>query len=169
LGPQNFLGRAYQQIPVGITVEGANILTRSLIIFGQGAIRCHPYVLAEMHAAQHPDSRQGLDDFDQAFWGHVRFTVGNVFRSLGHSLTGARLVKIDVDVAPEMVHYYRQLSRYSSAFAVFADTSMLVLGGSLKMRESLSGRLGDILSQMYLMSATLKRFEDDGRPADDAP
>jgi acyl-CoA dehydrogenase len=169
LGPQNFLGRAYQQIPVGITVEGANILTRSLIIFGQGAIRCHPYVLAEMHAAQHPDRKQGLDDFDQAFWGHVRFTVGNVFRSLGHSLTGARLVNIDVDVAPEMAPYYRQLSRYSSAFAVFADTSMLVLGGSLKMRESLSGRLGDILSQMYLMSATLKRFEDDGRQADDAP
>lgn len=169
LGPQNFLGRAYQQIPVGITVEGANILTRSLIIFGQGAIRCHPYVLAEMHAAQHPDREQGLHDFDQAFWGHIRFTIGNVLRSLGQGLTGARLVKIDADVAPEMSHYYRQLSRFSSAFAVFADTSMLVLGGSLKMRESLSGRLGDILSQMYLISATLKRFEDDGRQTADAP
>lgn len=169
LGPQNFLGRAYQQIPVGITVEGANILTRSLIIFGQGAIRCHPYVLAEMHAAQLPNYEQGLHDFDKAFWGHVRFTIGNVLRALGHGLTGARLVKIDTDVAPEMAHYYRQLSRFSSAFAVFADTSMLVLGGSLKMRERLSGRLGDILSQMYLISATLKRFEDDGRQAADAP
>ncbi|SHI45247.1 acyl-CoA dehydrogenase [Pollutimonas bauzanensis] len=169
LGPQNFLGRAYQQIPVGITVEGANILTRSLIIFGQGAIRCHPFVLAEMHAARHPDPEQGLRDFDQAFWGHVRYTLGNVWRSLGHGLTGARFVKIDTDVAPEMARYYRQLSRFSSAFAVFADTAMLVLGGSLKMRERLSARLGDILSQMYLISATLKRYEDDGRQAADAP
>jgi acyl-CoA dehydrogenase len=169
LGPSNFLGRAYQQIPVGITVEGANILTRSLIIFGQGAIRCHPYVLAEMHAAHHPDAKQGLDDFDKAFWGHVRFTIGNVFRTLGNALTGASFIKIDTSVAPEMAGYYRQLSRYSSAFAVFADTSMMVLGGSLKMRERLSARLGDVLSQMYLISATLKRFEDDGRQAADAP
>src|SRR5690606_23027831 len=102
LGPSNFLGRAYQQIPVGITVEGANILTRSLIIFGQGAIRCHPHVLDEMHAAQHTDPKQGLRDFDKAFWGHVRFTLGNVLRALGHGLTGARLIKIDTDVAAEM-------------------------------------------------------------------
>src|SRR5690606_22488835 len=115
-----------------------------LIIFGQGAIRCHPYVLAEMHAAHHPDENQGLDDFDKAFWGHVRFTVGNVFRTLGNTLTGAAFVKIDTSVAPEMAGYYRQLSRYSSAFAVFADTSMMVLGGSLKMRERLSARLGDV-------------------------
>ncbi|NYT63874.1 acyl-CoA dehydrogenase [Alcaligenaceae bacterium] len=169
LGPQNFLGRAYQQIPVGITVEGANILTRSLIIFGQGAIRCHPFVLAEMRAAQHPSREQGLQDFDQAFWGHIRFTLGNVARALGHGLTGARFVKIDTSVAPEMARYYRQLTRFSSVFAVFADTAMLVLGGSLKMRERLSGRLGDILSQMYLVSATLKRFEDDGRHSADAP
>jgi acyl-CoA dehydrogenase len=169
LGPSNFLGRAYQQIPVGITVEGANILTRSLIIFGQGAIRCHPYVLAEMHAARHPDAARGLRDFDRAFWGHIRFTMSNALRALGHGLTGAKLVKIDTDVAPEMAGYYRQLSRYSSAFAVLADASMLVLGGSLKMRERLSARLGDILSQMYLTSATLKRYEDEGRQADDAP
>src|SRR5690606_6584469 len=121
LGPSNFLGRAYQQIPVGITVEGANILTRSLIIFGQGAIRCHPYVLAEMHAARHPDAARGLRDFDRAFWGHIRFTMSNALRALGHGLAGAKLVKIDTDVAPEMAGYYRQLSRYSSAFAVLAD------------------------------------------------
>ncbi len=169
LGPQNFLGRAYQQIPVGITVEGANILTRSLIIFGQGAIRCHPYVLAELHAANHPDPEQALHDFDRALWGHVRYTIGNVFRSLGLGLTAARLVHIDADVAPEMERYYRLLDRFSSAFAAFADISMLVLGGSLKRRERLSARMGDILSQMYLVSATLKRFEDDGRQADDAP
>lgn len=169
LGPANFLGRAYQQIPIGITVEGANILTRSLIIFGQGAIRCHPYVLAEMRAAQSPDRRQGLDDFDRAFWGHVGFVARNKLRALGTALTGGRFVGIDADVAPEMKRYYQLLSRYSAAFALLADTSMLVLGGSLKRRERLSARLGDILSQMYLASAALKRFEDEGRQSADAP
>ncbi|MFM9867598.1 acyl-CoA dehydrogenase [Achromobacter xylosoxidans] len=169
LGPSNFLGRAYQQIPIGITVEGANILTRSLIIFGQGAIRCHPYVLAEMRAAQSPDRRQGLDDFDRAFWGHVGFVARNKLRALGAALTGGRFVGIDADVAPEMKRYYQLLSRYSAAFALLADTSMLVLGGSLKRRERLSARLGDILSQMYLASAALKRFEDEGRQSADAP
>lgn len=169
LGPSNFLGRAYQQIPIGITVEGANILTRSLIIFGQGAIRCHPYVLAEMQAAQSPDRKQGLDDFDSAFWGHVRFVAGNTLRALGTALTGARLVAVNADVAPDMKRYYQSLGRYSAAFALMADSSMLVLGGSLKRRERLSARLGDVLSQMYLISATLKRFEDEGRQAADAP
>lgn len=169
LGPNNFLGRAYQQIPIGITVEGANILTRSLIIFGQGAIRCHPYVLAEMQAAQSPDKTQGLTDFDRAFWGHVGFVARNKLRALGTALTGARYVSVNVDVAPDMLRYYQLLSRYSAAFALLADTSMLVLGGSLKRRERLSARLGDVLSQMYLISATLKRFEDEGRQAADAP
>ncbi|MGE8655983.1 MAG: acyl-CoA dehydrogenase [Achromobacter sp.] len=169
LGPSNFLGRAYQQIPIGITVEGANILTRSLIIFGQGAIRCHPYVLAEMRAAQSPDRKQGLADFDRAFWGHVGFVARNMLRALGTALTGGRFIGIEADVAPEMKRYYQLLSRYSAAFALLADTSMLVLGGSLKRRERLSARLGDILSQMYLASAALKRFEDEGRQAADAP
>ncbi|MGE8641947.1 MAG: acyl-CoA dehydrogenase domain-containing protein, partial [Achromobacter sp.] len=169
LGPSNFLGRAYQQIPIGITVEGANILTRSLIIFGQGAIRCHPYVLAEMQAAQSPDKKQGLTDFDRAFWGHVGFVARNKLRVLGTALTGARYVGVNADVAPDMLRYYKLLSRYSAAFALLADTSMLVLGGSLKRRERLSARLGDVLSQMYLISATLKRFEDEGRQAADAP
>lgn len=169
LGPSNFLGRAYQQIPIGITVEGANILTRSLIIFGQGAIRCHPYVLTEMQAAYSPDQTQGLHDFDLAFWGHVRFVTGNKLRAFGTALTGARLIRIEADVAPGMLRYYQLLSRYSSAFAFLADTSMLVLGGSLKRRERISARLGDVLSQMYLISATLKRFEDEGRQAADAP
>lgn len=169
LGPSNFLGRAYQQIPIGITVEGANILTRSLIIFGQGAIRCHPYVLAEMQAAQSPDRKRGLDDFDAAFWGHAGFVVRNTFRALGTSLTGARFAAVNADVSPAMKRYYQLLGRYSAAFAMLADTSMLVLGGSLKRRERLSARLGDVLSQMYLISATLKRFEDDGRQDADAP
>lgn len=169
LGPNNFLGRAYQQIPVGITVEGANILTRSLMIFGQGAIRCHPFVLAEMQATFHPDQAQGLDDFDDAFFRHVRYSLANVWRTFRDGLTGARRVKMNANVAPDMAVYYRQLSRCSAAFAVLADTAMLVLGGSLKMREMLSARLGDILSQMYLISATLKRYEDEGRQDADAP
>ncbi|WP_269499977.1 acyl-CoA dehydrogenase [Castellaniella sp. S9] len=169
LGPSNFLGRAYQQLPVGITVEGANILTRSLIIFGQGAIRCHPYVLAEMRAAQAEDAEQGLRDFDIAFWAHVRHAVFNALRAVGHGLTGAWLARPDTSVAPEMARHYRQLMRFSAAFATLADVAMLTLGGALKRRESLSARLGDVLSQMVLVSATLKRYQDEGRQAADAP
>ena len=165
LGPQNFLGRAYQQVPVGITVEGANILTRSLILFGQGAIRCHPYVLKEMDAA-----RAGqLDTFDEAFWGHIGYTVGNAARALVMGLTGSHFVSVPSNIAPETRRYYQQLTRFSAAFAFIADLSMGSLGGALKRKEKLSARLGDILSLMYLASATLKRFEDDGRPAADAP
>ncbi len=169
LGPSNFLGRAYQQIPIGITVEGANILTRSLIIFGQGAIRCHPHVLDEMRAAQAADPEQGLADFDRAFWGHVRHTTVNALRAVGHGFTNALLARPDTAVAPEMIRYYRQLTRFSVAFATLADVSMLTLGGALKRRESISARLGDILSQLYLISATLKRYQDEGRQAADAP
>ena len=169
LGPSNFLGRAYQQVPVAITVEGANILTRSLIIFGQGAVRCHPYVLAEMHAAQNPDASQGLVDFDKALWGHIGYVVKNGIRTLVMGLTGSHFVSVGADVAPEAKRYYQQLTRFSSAFAFLSDVSMLLLGGSLKRREKLSARLGDILSQMYLMSATLKRYEAEGRQSADAP
>lgn len=169
LGPSNFLGRAYQQVPIGITVEGANILTRSLIIFGQGAIRCHPYLLPEMQAAQNPDHKMGLRDFDRALWGHVRFTIRNGFYALWLGMTGSHFVPVPVDVAPEMRRYYQQLTRFSSAFAFLTDISLLVLGGSAKRREKLSGRLGDILSLMYLMSCTLKRYEAEGRQQADAP
>ena len=165
LGPQNFLGRAYQQVPVGITVEGANILTRSLILFGQGAIRCHPYVLKEMDAA-----RAGqLEAFDEAFWGHIGYTVGNAARALVMGLTGSHFVSVPSNIAPETRRYYQQLTRFSASFAFISDLSMGSLGGALKRKEKLSARLGDILSLMYLASATLKRFEDDGRPAADAP
>ena len=169
LGPNNFMGRAYQQIPVAITVEGANILTRSLIIFGQGAIRCHPYVLAEMRAAQNPDKAAGLVEFDKAIAGHVAFGIRNALRTLGMGLTGSHFVSVPENIAPETKRYYQQLTRFSSAFAFLADISMGSLGGALKRKEKLSGRLGDILSQMYLCSATLKRFEDEGRQAADAP
>ena len=165
LGPQNFLGRAYQQIPVGITVEGANILTRSLILFGQGAIRCHPYVLKEMNAAREGD----LAAFDDAFWRHIGYTLSNAARALVTGLTGSHFVSVPDGVAPETRRYYQQLSRFSAAFAFLSDISMGTLGGALKRKEKLSARLGDILSLMYLASATLKRYEADGRPTADAP
>lgn len=167
LGPSNYLGRAYQQMPIAITVEGANILTRSMIIFGQGAIRGHPYVLREIAAVANTDRAAALRDFDGALFGHIAFVVSNKARASWMGLTGARFVRApgDANTRP----YYRQLTRLSSAFAFCADVAMLVLGGSLKRRERLSARLGDILSQLYLASSALKRFEDDGRPAEDLP
>jgi acyl-CoA dehydrogenase len=169
LGPNNFIGRAYQQVPVSITVEGANILTRSLIVFGQGAIRCHPYVLKEMNAARDPDRERAARAFDQALWSHVGFTFTNAARAFVMGITGSHWVRVPANVAPETRRYYQQLTRFSAAFAFLGDVSMLVLGGGLKRREKLSARLGDILSLMYLASAALKRFEDEGRQAADAP
>jgi acyl-CoA dehydrogenase len=169
MGPSNFLARAYQQIPIAITVEGANILTRCLIIFGQGAIRSHPYVLKEMHATVEGNRRKAIEDFDQAFFSHVGFVFANAARSLAYGLTAGRLAPAPPAVAPALRGYYRAVSRLSAAFALLTDLSMFILGGSLKRRERISGRLGDILSQMYLISAVLKRYEDDGRPAADAP
>ncbi|SEL29667.1 acyl-CoA dehydrogenase [Nitrosovibrio tenuis] len=169
MGPSNYLGRNYQHIPVSITVEGANILTRNMIIFGQGAIRCHPYVLKEIQSANDGNSTWASRQFDQALIRHVAFTVGNGTRSLLHGLTGASLASAPGSVGPETQRYYSQLTRFSAAFAFLADISMLVLGGSLKRKERLSARLGDILSMLYLCSAALKRFKDDGRPVADAP
>ncbi len=169
LGPNNFMGRAYQQLPIAITVEGANILTRSLIIFGQGAIRCHPYVLAEMQATRQADRGVASRAFDAALFGHVRFSLSNMARAFVMGLTGAFFAAAPSNAAPETRHYYRQLTRVSAAFAFLSDVSMLVLGGSLKRREKLSARLGDVLSQMYLASCALKRFEEDGRKAEDLP
>ncbi len=169
LGPSNFLGRVYQQLPVGITVEGANILTRSLILFGQGAIRCHPYVLKEMQAAHNPDGKQGLLDFDKALFGHIAYTIRHCLLAFRNGLTGSHFVSAPANVAPETRRYYQQLTRFSSAFAFLSDISMLVMGGELKRREKISARLGDILSMMYLCSATLKRYESEGCQPDDAP
>jgi acyl-CoA dehydrogenase len=173
LGPQNFLGRAYQQMPVSITVEGANILTRSMIIFGQGAIRCHPYVLKEMEAARmsaDPAQRdKALVEFDKAFFSHLGFTVSNAARTFVLGITGSHWVGTPAHVAPETRRYYQQLTRFSAAFAYIADISMVVIGGDLKRKEKISARLGDILSYMYLCSATLKRFEAEGRQKEDAP
>ncbi|MSQ19156.1 MAG: acyl-CoA dehydrogenase [Betaproteobacteria bacterium] len=169
LGPNNFMGRIYQQVPIAITLEGANILTRSLIIFGQGAIRCHPYVLRELNAARDTDHTRASRHFDRAFWSHVKFILANAARTFVTGLTGSHFIHTPSNIAPETRRYYQQLTRFSAAFAFIADISMLVLGAGLKRRGKLSARLGDVLSLMYLVSCTLKRFEDDGRPAADAP
>jgi acyl-CoA dehydrogenase len=169
MGPGNFLARAYQQIPIAITVEGANIMTRTLIIFGQGAIRCHPYVLKLMQAATNTDHAAGLRDFDRAFFAHMNFVVSNVVRSFVHGLTFGAFLPAPAGAAPELATYYRAAGRLSLLLALSADIAMATLGGALKRKESITGRLGDVLSQLYIISAVLKRFEDDGRPATDLP
>ncbi|MGN8107382.1 acyl-CoA dehydrogenase [Paraburkholderia sp. 22098] len=169
MGPSNFLARAYQQVPIAITVEGANILTRCLIIFGQGAIRCHPYVLKEMSATRETDGGKALRDFDDAFFGHVAFTLSNVVRSFVYGITGGAFIAKPRAAHAPLHAYYRAATRLATVFALLADVSMFVLGGDLKRRERISARLGDVLSQLYLISATLKRFEDEGRQEDDLP
>lgn len=165
MGPGNFLARAYQQIPVAITVEGANIMTRTLIIYGQGAIRCHPYVLPMMQTAQ----AQDLKAFDRALFGYVGFVLGNMARAVGFALTGGALIAAPREAAPELRRYYRQATRLATLLALASDISMATVGGALKRKGALTGRLGDILSQLFILSATLKRFEDEGRPAEDLP
>ena len=167
LGPNNYLGIGYQALPIGITVEGANILTRNLIIYGQGAIRCHPFVLAEMQAAQNPDKKAALKEFDAALWGHIGFAISNTVRSLWLGLTGSRLTS--TPVSDFTAGYYQQLTRLSSALALWSDMSMAVLGGELKRKEKLSARLGDVLSHLYIAASVLKFFHDKGSPEHDKP
>ncbi|MDZ4348759.1 MAG: acyl-CoA dehydrogenase [Xanthomonadaceae bacterium] len=167
LGPRNYMGRAWQGSPISITVEGANILTRSMMIFGQGAIRCHPWVLKEMKAATHPDPQIRLREFDHALFSHIGFAISNAVRSFWFGLTSARFGSAPGDAYTR--RYYRKLNRYSANLALVADTSMLLLGGKLKFKESLSARLGDVLSYLYIASSMLKRYEDTGRPVADRP
>ncbi|WP_457668715.1 acyl-CoA dehydrogenase [Thiolapillus sp.] len=167
LGPSNLVGRAYQALPIAVTVEGANILTRSMIIFGQGAMRCHPWIIREFSAAQNPDHGKAVADFDHAVFGHLGFLLGNTARSLFLGLTRGHLSRSPVSGPTR--RYYQQLNWMSAAFALAADTAMMTLGGALKRKERLSARLGDVLSEMYLTSAVLKQFEDDGRPEEDLP
>ncbi|WP_145339290.1 acyl-CoA dehydrogenase FadE [Pantoea sp. PSNIH1] len=163
LGDNNFLARAYQGAPIAITVEGANILTRSMIIFGQGAIRCHPWVLKEMDAA----AKNDLSRFDHALFSHIGHVGSSAVRSLWLGLTNGRTSAAPTRDATR--HYYQQLNRLSANLALLSDISMAVLGGSLKRRERISARLGDVLSQMYLASATLKRYDEEGRHEADLP
>ncbi len=166
-GPSNYLGSLYRAVPVGITVEGANILTRNLIVFGQGAIRCHPFLMDEMAALAEPDGERGLVAFDAVFWRHMAHTAGNAVRAWWHSWTGG--VFAAAPRAGKARRHFRQLSRYSAVFAVTADVCLGSLGGALKRREMLSARLGDVLAELYLLSATLKRWHDEGRQAEDLP
>ena len=167
LGPHNYLARSYESVPIAITVEGANLLTRNLIIFGQGAVRCHPFVLREMNAARDSDRTRGVDEFDRALFGHVGFTISNAVRSLVMALTHARFTR--APVSGPVARYYQHIVRFSASFAFTVDVAMLTLGGYLKKKESLSARLGDVLSAMYLASMVLKHHENQGRPAQDLP
>jgi acyl-CoA dehydrogenase len=167
LGPRNYLGRGYQSIPIAITVEGANILTRNLMIYGQGAIRCHPYVLKEMRAAADEDHVRALIEFDQALFGHIGLAFSNASRALWMALTSARFTRVHIATPTE--RYYQHINRFSAAFVLASDAAMLTLGGALKKKEKLSARLGDMLSYMYIASAVLKRYEDQGRPPEDLP
>jgi acyl-CoA dehydrogenase len=167
LGPKNYLARAYQAAPIAITVEGANILTRNLIIFGQGAIRCHPFVLKEMEAARDTDRARGVDNFDKALFGHIGFAISNAVRSFVMALTFARFESAPGEGVVK--RYYQHIERFSASFAFATDIAMLSLGGYLKKKESLSARLGDVLSYLYLASMVLKQHHDAGAPKEDLP
>ncbi|MEQ8858078.1 MAG: acyl-CoA dehydrogenase [Pseudomonadales bacterium] len=167
-GPSNYLGNLYRAMPVAITVEGANILTRNLIIFGQGAIRCHPYLLEEMFAAEDEDEARGLARFEKVIYRHLALSVGNFGRALWHGLSGGRFAGRPVgDMAT--VDFFRALSRYAAALAFVSEVALIHLGGALKRREMISARLGDVLSELYLLSCVLKRFNSEGQPPEDMP
>lgn len=164
-GPRNPLVLLYMAAPIGVTVEGANILTRNLIIFGQGAIRCHPYILKEISLLADSDNEKNLNQLDRLLLSHIGYVISNVVRCLVSGLTGAHI--IFSPIRGPVARYYRQLTRMSGALALLSDICMLILGGNLKRKERISARLGDILSQLYLASAVLKYFNDQGKPASD--
>ncbi|WP_137391988.1 acyl-CoA dehydrogenase [Rhodoligotrophos defluvii] len=166
-GPNNYLGNLYRAVPIGITVEGANILTRSLIIFGQGSIRCHPFLLREMAAAHNPNQDQGLSDFDKALFAHLGHVTKNKMRALVRGLSLGRIGPSPVH--DETARYFRGIAQLSAALALVTDATLATLGGALKRREMISARLGDVLSELYFVSAILKRWRDDGRPREDLP
>ncbi len=165
-GPANYLQSAYQMVPVGITVEGANILTRTLITFAQGALRSHPYLYKEVQSAQDSDRRRGLDAFEEAFGGHIAFSISNATGAFFHNLTGGALASAP-DNAQRMSVWYRQLARASRSFAFIADLTVALLGGGLKTKQKITGRMADALSELYMLSAVLKRYDDDGRQQGD--
>ncbi len=164
-GERNYLANGFMGSPVSITVEGANILTRNLMIFGQGAVRCHPFVYREMQAAANPNEEQGLEEFDSLLFRHVGYGLSNFIRTISLSLTAGKVASKPVD--GETGHYYQQLTRMSSALALVSDLSMAILGGELKRKERLSARLGDVLSYLYMSSAVLKYYQDNGQQGAD--
>ena len=166
-GPTNYLATGYASVPISITVEGANILTRNLIIFGQGAIRCHPFVLKEMRAAAQDNPVEGLNAFDRLLFGHLGYGLSNALRSFLLGLTHGRLS--NTPATGPVGRFYQHINRFSAAFALASDASMFMVGGELKRKEQLSARLGDILSYLYLASMVLKHHQDQGSPASDVP
>jgi acyl-CoA dehydrogenase len=153
-------------VPVGITVEGANILTRTLITFAQGALRSHPYLFTEIEALQDPDQDLGVPDFERAFDGHVAFTLSNVFGSLFHNLTLGAFASAPPNAGATR-YWWKQLARASRSFALVADATVALLGGGLKVKQKITGRMADALAELYLLSSILKRYEDDGCPRAD--
>ena len=168
-GPKNYLAPGYESIPVAITVEGANIMTRSLMIFGQGAIRSHPFVLKEMELAQREDSPESLAEFDRTLFAHAGLTCTNAARALWHGLTRSKFAPAPASGSHAVRRWYRGVNRLSAAFALVADSAMLTMQASLKRREMISGRLGDLLSMIYLASMVLKHYEDEQCPEEDLP
>lgn len=167
-GPSNYLGNLYRAVPVSITVEGANILTRNMIIFGQGAIRCHPWLLKEMLALEEKNQKKALIEFDKALWGHIGHGITTLGRAWLRCWTNARFSPAPA-VSGTVQRFYQKIGGYAAAFAVLADFAFLTLGGALKRKEMLSARLGDVLSELYFLSATLKRWQDDGQIEEDLP
>jgi acyl-CoA dehydrogenase len=167
LGPANIWGRAYQSIPIAITVEGANILTRSMIIFGQGAIRCHPYVLKELEAVQEENEDLAVKKFDKVLFNHIIFVMTNIARTTWLGLSHGRLSSKPVSGVAGL--YFQRLNWMSAAFALSVDVALMTLGGALKRKERISARLGDLLSELYIASATLKQFVSNGKPEQELP
>ncbi len=164
-GPKNYLSSAYRALPIAIAVEGANIMTRSLMIYGQGSIRCHPYIQREMEAAQNDDRSQGLLDFDDALFKHMGYTLKTLWLATARAWTFG--LASSSPVGGPTARYYKQIKRLSAALALVSESAMVTMGGALKRKEMISARLGDVISELYLVSATLKRFEDTGRPKED--
>lgn len=167
MGPSNYLAGPYHGVPIAITVEGANPLTLALIIFGQGAMRCHPNVLAEVQALAEPNADRALRQFDKAFFAHLGFFTSNMVRSLWFGLTGARFVRTPAYCGLKRYHQY--LTRFSSAFACAADMAMFTMGGDLKRKEQISARFANVLSHLYLSSAVLKHYVVQGEQKEDYP
>ncbi|AUD78389.1 acyl-CoA dehydrogenase [Kangiella profundi] len=167
MGERNYLANGYMSQPIGITVEGANILTRNLMIFGQGAIRCHPYVFREMLAAQMEDTEEGVKRFDSLLFRHIGYGVSNFARTFALGLSASKFA--NKPVGGQTGKYYQHLTRMSSALALTSDIAMGILGGDLKRKERLSARLADVLSHLYMCSAVLKYYQDNDRPLADLP
>jgi acyl-CoA dehydrogenase len=167
-GPSNYIQGAYQMMPVGITVEGANILTRTLITFAQGALRSHPYLFTEIEALQDSDQERGIELFEETLGEHMAFTVSNATGALFHNVTFGVFASSPPNAGPTR-RWWKELARASRSFALVADMTVALLGGSLKVKQKITGRMADALAELYLLSSVLKRYEDDGRQVADLP